>query len=276
MTIAGNVFNSSLNQLFENSYLKTVKDIFNSYGNENLGERLMKTGVESFMTQTFSPSWLRAIAKTMDPYVRDTTDSSPLRAMINKTVIQNWPALRQMLPVRTDVTGEAMRQGKAYQAGSRWESGVMAFVDAMLSPTATYETRDDEALCELLRLSYDLDETAFLPEAELIASKNNTAKFTKTMAKALGEDAAFDVELTDDERRMANALYSRVLFGGTGRALYREAGGGVHRIEGLRSLMDSPAYAAMDDEERMEEVKKMKAQAKSLVMTYLYDTLDGM
>ena len=152
----------------------------------------------------------------------------------------------------------------------------MQFVDTFLSPTATIGLKNDEALIELLDMSYRTGESSFLPEAELIASKNNTAKFTKTMAKALGEDAAFDVELTDDERRMANALYSRVLFGGTGRALYRDAGGGVYNIDGLRSLMDSPAYAAMDDEERMEKVNKMKAQAKSLVMTYLYDTLDGM
>lgn len=265
---------SSVNQLFENSYLQTLANMTTRNGGEGVDALMNAAGavIESALTQTFSPSWLRAIAKAYDPYVRDTTDSNMVMAAIKKTVIQNWPGLRQTLPAVSGVTGEGMTQGKAYQPGSRWKSGVAAFVDAMMTPTATYEKRDDAALCELLDLSYRADAqglkdaTSFLPEKELIPSKKNSLPVGKTLAQKLGESDSFVLELDDSERRYANALYSRILFGGTGTTQYLNSNGNPYRIQGIHAYMSSREYALASDEQRISDIEDMKDLAKELVV----------
>ena len=266
---------SSLNQLFENTYLQTLANMFTrnkGEGAQYIFNALSAAG-ESFLSQTFSPSWLRAIAKAYDPYVRDTTDSNIIMAAIKKTVIQNWPGLRQTLPAVSGVTGEGMTQGKAYQPGSRWESGVAAFVDAMMTPTATYEKRDDAALCELLDLSYRADAqglkdaTSFLPEKELIPSKKNSLTVNKTLAQKLGESDSFVLELDDSERRYANALYSRILFGGTGTTQYLNSNGNPYLIQGIRAYMSSREYALASDGQRISDIEDMKDLAKELTLS---------
>ena len=273
---------ASLDQLFENSYLQTLANMTNRNGGEGMDFfRNMGAAVaESALTQTFSPAWLRAIAKTFDPYVRDTTDRNTVLAAIKKTVIQNWPVLRQTLPAVTGVTGEGLTQGKAYQPGSRWESGAAAFLDTMITPTATYEKRDDAALCELLDLSYRADAqglkeaTSFLPEKELISGKKNSLTVNRTLAKKLGRSDSFILELDDSERRYANALYSRILFGGTGTAQYLNSNGNPYQIQGIRAYMSSRDYALASDEERIDMIGKMKAAAKELVVTEIVRVME--
>lgn len=163
--------------------------------------------------------------------------------------------------------------GKAYQPGSRWESGVAAFVDAMMTPTATYEKRDDAALCELRDLSYRADAqglkntTSFPPEKELISSGKNGLTVNKTLAKRLGKSDSFVLELSDSERRYANAFYSRILFGGTGTMQYLNSNGNPYRIQGIRAYMSSRAYALASDEQRISDIEDMKELAKELTLS---------
>ena len=263
---------SSVNQLVDNSYLQTINQALSGYGSnfDKLMNALATTG-ESFLTMTFVPSSFRATAKMLDPYVRDTGSDNPVVEAINKTIIQNWPLLRETLPIKYDVTGDAMRQHKAYQEGGKWESGVMNFVDSMVSPTATYSEKDDDALLGLLDLSYRTGETSFLPEAERI--KNNKISISQTLGKALtGEKRSFTIALTEAETQQLNQLYSSILFGGTGKTKYYKPGGiSAYSIQGLRALMASPEWAGMSDEERIKKVTAMKDECRELIYTLAYD-----
>ena len=266
------IASSSVNQLVENSYLQTLNQIMSGYGTfwDKLGNAMETTG-NSFLQMTFAPSSMRAIAKTLDPYVRDTSSDNPVVEAINKTIIQNWPGLRQLLPVKYDVTGDTMRQNKAYQEGGMWENAVMNFVDSMVTPTATYSQKDDDALLGLLDLSYRTGETSFLPEAERI--EKNRITVSQTLGKSLtGEKKGFTIVLTDAETKQLNQLYSSILFGGTGTTKYRKPGSiSDYRIRGLRSLMSSKEWENMDDEERIKAVNSMKAECKELIYTMAYD-----
>ncbi len=263
---------STLDQLVDNSYLQTINQMLSGYGsNFDKIENALVTLGESFLTMTFVPSSFRATAKMLDPYVRDTGSDNPVVEAINKTIIQNWPLVRERLPVKYDVTGDAMRQNKAYQEGGKWESGVMNFVDSMVSPTATYSEKDDDALLGLLDLSYRTGETSFLPEAERIA--NNKISISQTLGKALtGEKRSFTIVLTEAETQQLNQLYSSILFGGTGKTKYYKPGGiSAYSIQGLRALMASPEWAGMSDEERIKKVTAMKDECRELIYTLAYD-----
>lgn len=272
LALFGTIAASSVNQLVDNSYLQTINQALSGYGSnfDKLMNALATTG-ESFLTMTFVPSSFRATAKMLDPYVRDTGSDNPVVEAINKTIIQNWPLVRETLPVKYDVTGDAMRQNKAYQEGGKWESGVMNFVDSMVSPTATYSEKDDDALLGLLDLSYRTGETSFLPEAERIA--NNKISISQTLGKALtGEKRRFTIMLTESETQQLNQLYSSILFGGTGKTKYYKPGGiSAYSIQGLRALMASPEWAGMSDEERIKKVTTMKDECRELIYTLAYD-----
>lgn len=269
------IASSSVNQLVDNSYLQTLNRILSGYGTfwDKFGNAMGETA-KSFLQMTFVPSSLRATAKMLDPYVRDTSSDNPVVAAINKTIIQNWPGLRQLLPVKYDVTGDAMRQNKAYQEGGKWENAVMSFVDSMLTPTATYSQKDDDALLGLLDLSYRTGETSFLPEAERIT--NNRITISQALGKSLtGEKKGFVIELTEAESKQLNQLYSSILFGGTGTTKYRKPGSiSYYSIQGLRALMDSPQWAKMDDEERIKAVSTMKDECKELIYTLAYSMIE--
>ena len=269
------IASSSVNQLVDNSYLQTLNRIFSGYGTFwDKFENATATTANSFLQMTFVPSSMRATAKMLDPYVRDTSSDNPVVAAINKTIIQNWPGLRQLLPVKYDVTGDAMRQNKAYQEGGKWENAVMSFVDSMLTPTATYSQKDDDALLGLLDLSYRTGETSFLPEAERIT--NNRITISQALGKSLtGEKKGFVIELTEAEAKQLNQLYSSILFGGTGTTKYRKPGSiSYYSIQGLRALMDSPKWAKMDDEERIKAVSTMKDECKELIYTLAYSMIE--
>lgn len=272
LALFGTIAASSVNQLVDNSYLQTINQALSGYGSnfDKLMNALATTG-ESFLTMTFVPSSFRATAKMLDPYVRDTGSDNPVVEVINKTIIQNWPLVRETLPVKYDVTGDAMRQNKAYQEGGKWESGVMNFVDSMVSPTATYSEKDDDALLGLLDLSYRTGETSFLPEAERI--ENNKISISQTLGKALtGEKRSFTITLTEAETQQLNQLYSSILFGGTGKTKYYKPGGiSAYSIQGLRALMASPEWAGMSDEERIKKVTAMKGECRELICTLAYD-----
>ena len=96
----------------------------------------------------------------------------------------------------------------------------------------------------------------------------------KTLAKKLGEGDSFVLECSDSERRYANALYSRILFGGTGTTQYLNRNGNPYRIQGIRAYMNSRAYALASDEERIDTIRKMKDAAEELVVMEMMRGMD--
>ncbi|MDO5378724.1 MAG: hypothetical protein Q4G52_10365 [Clostridia bacterium] len=266
MNIVTGILGEQFNQIFDNTYLSSLNDIFRGYDDgAGIAERLVGTTVKSYAQQMFSPSILRAIAKATDPYQRDTQSANSFRQAMAETVVQNWPGLRQTLPIKTDLTGEPMTQHKAYGPGGAWESAVIHFVDSLLTPTATYSDKDDAALCELLDLSYRTGETSFLPTQ--LASKNEL-KVTKTLAQKMGDEmGGYTLMLTDEERREANRMYGDILFNGTRGIRYPgPSGEGYEPITGLRGLMESGGWERMSDAERIKAIEETAKTVKELVI----------
>jgi hypothetical protein len=243
------------NALFDNSYLSTINDMFTGYeeGSSKLIQALEKAG-ESYVSQMFSPSILRAFAKASDTYARDTSSKNEFRQMLNETVLQNWPIIRQTLPIKYDMTGDEMTQHKAYDEGGAWENAVLHWMDSLLSPTATYSDKDDAALVELLDLSYRTGKYDMLPTA-LIGDKDYALKITKADGKKLGLGGSMNIELTEDEKRYFNQQYGYIMFNGS------EADG----IVGLREFIASENWAKMDDDARTAAIKKHMEHVKLFI-----------
>ncbi|MBQ2948328.1 MAG: hypothetical protein IJD94_05055 [Clostridia bacterium] len=266
-------------QLMSTPMLSSMNDIFRGYDDtEDILIRLANTGATSLLNQTFSPAAIRAIAKAMDPYTRDTSDQSAVWSVLKQNLFQYWPGLRQMLPVKTDLAGDKQLQSGYWNPKGEHGSRIMQYLDSFLTPTATIGEKNDPALIELLDLSYRTEESAFLP-AELISGKKYELKLNKSYAKALGyADAAIDMAIDDDEKRTVNAAYGDLLFNGDGGRPYADEKMNVISFPGLRAVMEDKAmYASgkymqekpwsdMSDEERVTLATRMRDDAKRLMI----------
>lgn len=261
-------------QIMSTPMLSAMNDIFRGYDDtENTVMRLAKTGVSSLINQTFSPAVIRAIAKATDPYMRDTGSSSGVWAMLNQNLIQYWPGMRQMLPIKTDMTGDKQLQSGYWNPKGEHGSMMMQMLDSFFTPTATIGEKNDAELMELLDLSYRTDESAFLP-TDLISKNKYELKLNQKYAKALGyAESAITMAMTDDEKRAANAAFGNLLFNGSGNIQYLDRYGMPVTFPGLRAVMNDEAryekqeklWSAMTDEERVNLVTAMRDEAKGLI-----------
>ena len=237
--------------------------------------RFLSTGAQSLLNQTLSPSFLRAVAKYTDPYVRDTSDSNPVWAALKKNVIQYWPVVRGLLPVETDLTGDKKMQSGYYGWGKEHENAALHFLDSFFTPTATIGMKNDDALFELLDLSYRENNTGCLPKA-LIGKNDYQLDVTSGYAKDLGfkengKGVPYSIPLTDDEKRMANQEFASLLFNGSGTARYTDAKGKFVTVTGLREIMNSREWKNADDAERVKMVQQKVGEIKLLMMKKLTD-----
>lgn len=280
MALIGGMMADLGDELFENSFLSSINDLFRGYEDAaGVFTRGLTTTTESLASQTLSPSFIRAIAKATDPYVRDTTDDNPIWAAFKQNVVQYWPGLRQMLPIKTDITGDKQLQSGYWNPEGEHGSMVMQMLDSFLTPTATIGEKNDAALIELLDLAYRTGEGGFLP-ADLISANGSSLYLTKDYAKDLkyGE-AGITMELTDDEKRIVNAQHGDLLFNGDGGRRYRDNKNDYIDFPGLRLIMEDRAmyvnknkkyeqekpWSKMDDEERAALVDRMSDDAKLLI-----------
>lgn len=255
------------NTLFDNTFLSTLNDLFRGYEDgAGWATRFLETSTESLASQVLSPSFIRQIAKATDPYVRDTASQSLVWGTLKANVIQNWPVLRQMLPIRVDISGDSMLQSQYWQGGKETSNLMMNFLDYFISPTATIGTKNDQCVYELLDLAYRADDGGFLPQA-LLKTSAYSLTVTKTMSKNLklgGEQ--IKVKLTDDEKRELNESYANLLFNGDGGRRYRTDKNVATGVTGIRAMMDSPKWARMTDDQRIEAIKDMESTVKNLIL----------
>ena len=209
----------------------------------------IQSGAESMVQQTLSPAWLRQIAKQVDPYVRDTSDSDYLTGVLKKQVVQYWPMFRTMLPVEYDLTGEPRLQSDAYGWGHEESDTVSLFLDTYFNPTNTVAEKNDPELIELLDMSYRTGDTSCLPTVLVSTTGDHTFKVSSSVAKQLNVKAQ-DIRLSDDEARLANQLYGSYIFNGW------------DGVKGLRAQMNGVTWKHMDDAARVKAVSKMMSSAK--------------
>lgn len=255
-------------ELFNNSFLSALNDVFRGYEDTTgLATRFAQTMTENLLNQTLSPSFIRAIAKATDPYVRDTTDDSLVWSVLKQNVIQYWPGLRQMLPIKTDITGDKVLQSGYYSWGKEHQNAALHFMNTFLTPTMPIGEKNDAAILELVDLSYRTGETGFLPG--YLVTSSGKLNLDKDSAKKLGlgdGKHVYPLDLNAEETRRANELYGNILFNGTQGVKYPKATFGSYgEVTGLRDLMESRAWERMTDEERIKAVKDAQAMAKEIV-----------
>ena len=252
------------NQLFDNSFLSGFSALFSGYNDaagiaSNIAENIAEN-----QASRLTPSAIRALAKVTDPYVRDVYSQNAVKQFLNRQIVQNWPLLRQTLPVKTDITGDATLQNGYYNWGQENQNAALHFLNAFATPWTTLGEKNDAALDTLIDLSYRTGETSFLP-GEMVSASKYEVSVTKTLAKELkvgkvgfNQYEGFKIRLTDEEKRWANSTYADTLFNGSGRD-----------VIGLRAMMSGSRWERMSDEERIEAVRDMQKTAKKQVLTEL-------
>ena len=252
------------NQLFDNSFLSGFSALFSGYNDAaGIASNIVENIAEN-QASRLTPSAIRALAKVTDPYVRDVYSQNAVKQFLNRQIVQNWPLLRQTLPVKTDVTGDATLQNGYYNWGQEKQNAALHFLNAFATPWTTLGEKNDAALDTLIDLSYRTGETSFLP-GEMVSASKYEVSITKTLAKELkvgkvgfNQYEGFKIRLTDEEKRWANSTYADTLFNGSGRDTI-----------GLRAMMSGSRWERMSDEERMEAVRDMQKTAKKQVLTEL-------
>lgn len=252
------------NQLFDNSFLSGFSALFSGYNDvAGIASNIVENIAEN-QASRLTPSAIRALAKVTDPYVRDVYSQNAVKQFLNRQIIQNWPLLRQTLPVKTDITGDATLQNGYYNWGQENQNAALHFLNAFATPWTTLGEKNDAALDTLIDLSYRTGETSFLP-GEMVSASKYEVIITKTLAKELkvgkvgfNQYEGFKIRLTDEEKRWANSTYADTLFNGSGRD-----------VIGLRTMMSGSRWERMSDEERMEAVRDMQKTAKKQVLTEL-------
>ncbi len=252
------------NQLFDNSFLSGFSALFSGYNDaagiaSNIAENIAEN-----QASRLTPSAIRALAKVTDPYVRDVYSQNAVKQFLNRQIVQNWPLLRQTLPVKTDITGDATLQNGYYNWGQENQNAALHFLNAFATPWTTLGEKNDAALDTLIDLSHRTGETGFLP-GEMVSASKYEVSVTKTLAKELkvgkvgfNQYEGFKIRLTDEEKRWANSTYADTLFNGSGRD-----------VIGLRAMMSGNRWERMSDEERIEAVRDMQKTAKKQVLTEL-------
>jgi hypothetical protein len=188
---------------------------------------------------------------------------------INKSVIQYWPILRQTLPKTTDITGDYALQGGYYSWGKENQNAALHFIDSFFTPTATLGEKNDDAIFELLDLSYTEGETDFLPYA--IVGSNGKLTINKSLMQDIGKgDTAYNMTLTAEETREFNRLYGDILFNGLRGTKYDLPSGferrhkNVDLEQGIRKLLESREWERMSGKEKRKAISDLKSAVKEL------------
>lgn len=255
---------SSIDQLFDNSMLSGVSDVFRGYKDGAQIATSILEGVVENTASRLTPSAVRAFAKFTDPYVRDTKSQNYIRQVINQTIIQNWPLLRQTLPTAKTITGEEQLQTGANSWNKESQNAALHFLNSFITPWTAGSETSDALLDEMVDIAYRKKETGWLP-GQFVSGNKYEVSITKTLAKELkvgkvgfNQYEGFKIRLTDEEKRWANSTYADTLFNGSGRD-----------VIGLRAMMSGNRWERMSDEERIEAVRDMQKTAKKQVLTEL-------
>ncbi|MBQ2991133.1 MAG: hypothetical protein IJD60_07565 [Clostridia bacterium] len=251
-----NALTSSLDQIFDASYMSGLADLFDRNG--TIAENAMNTLATNLISQNV-PAFMTQIATAMDPYVRDTKDANAIVQAVKNGLIARIPGARgQYLNEKTDITGQAFES----------KEGIRNFID----PFTTTKVNDDPALIELDRLYDELGSSTHIP-SYLVKTSGKVTVLAKiaddrrvNMDRSAGENK---LTLTANERNHYNRLYSALCFEGTGDVQYQKIGKVDTKFEGIRDVMASRKYQRASDEEKAEMISDVIAKAKLLTQTQM-------
>lgn len=220
-----NAMTNAMNPMAEMSMLSGLTSALSSYeqGSAEMISSIGTNAVKSYVNQ-FVPTALGQVAKTADDYERSATStkSGVLPRAIDTTknqIMNKVPGLRQMLPVKTDIWGNEIKQE---------ENIIFRGLENAILPYTRKEISTDNVDKELSRLYTISGNSSVLPNSSL--SKDLTfsgekyrmtseeySKYKKTYGKKSHEllnnmiKSSTYSKLSDNEREKAiNKLYEYV------------------------------------------------------------------
>lgn len=216
---------SSINSVLDASYLSSAAGFLKTLDEEGAPGAL--GSIASSVVSQFTPATLNQLATALDPYVRDTKDADDIIAMV-KAAQARIPGLRQMLPEKVDITGEAVRS----------KEGLRNFFD----PLTRTAVRGDETLDELERVWRETGGGVSIPG--FLIKTNGSITIPEAVYRTMpGMDKSNNkLTLTSDQRVHYNRMYGQRVF------------------EALRELMDSPGYQYADDDEKAVLLGKLNSE----------------
>ena len=216
---------SSIDSVLNASYLSSAADFLKTLNEEGAFGAAMSAA--SSAASQFTPAALSQLATALDPYVRDTKDADAIIAMV-KAAQARIPGLRQKLPEKVDITGEAVRS----------KEGLRNFFD----PLTRTAVRGDETLDELERVWRATGGGVSIP-GFLIKTSGSVTIPEAVYRTMPGMDKGNNkLTLTSAQRVYYNQMYGQRVF------------------EALRELMDSPDYQYEDDDEKAELLRELNSK----------------
>ena len=154
-------FTNAMNPMTEMSMLSGVTSALKSYdqGSSQILASLGTNAVKSYVNQ-FVPTVVGQIARTTDEYERNTTSTKtgvlPKAIDTTKNQIMNKiPGLRQMLPIKTDIWGNQVKQS---------ENVIQRGLENSVFPWTRKEVSTSKVDNELTRLYDETGESTILPD----------------------------------------------------------------------------------------------------------------
>ena len=202
-------------------------------GYGSITESLVTVGTSNAISQTI-PSLFKQMVTSFDPYVRDTKDKSTLQEILNKALIQYLPGLRQTLGAKVDITGEKVMNSK-YS-----DNPALSLLNNLLNPFTMTNVKDDPVSNELMRLYEATGQTDVLPGDRL---RGRAETVNGVIGTIKGKD----------------------------KQAYREMYGQTWHAA-VEDLINSDAYAAMDDEGKRLAVKAALSEADDKTIAWAKET----
>lgn len=154
-------FTNAMNPMTEMSMLSGVTSALKSYdqGSSQILASLGTNAVKSYVNQ-FIPTAVGQIARTTDEYERNTTSTKTgvLAKAIDTTknqIMNKIPGLRQMLPIKTDIWGNQVKQS---------ENIIQRGLENSVFPWTRKEVSTSKVDNELIRIYDETGESTILPD----------------------------------------------------------------------------------------------------------------
>ena len=143
-----NTATSSFDQIYDQSFMKGVSDLFSGAGD---GADIFKSAISLALSvpNQFNPALVQQLARVIDPYKRNTQGNIVTKA-INQT-LNNIPGLSRLLPEQVDAYGNPIE---------RYDGGVASDIfNSFINPITTTKRKDNDVATEIERLEELTGET---------------------------------------------------------------------------------------------------------------------
>ena len=222
------------NSLLDASFLQNFLELVD--GNGTFPERIV-SAVGALPKTITQPAIFRQLASVLDPKQRETYDPNPAIQWA-KQYAANVPLLSRLLPAKTDAYGQVIERNK----------GTLDAFDAFLNPFNVSQEHITDVQHELIRLHNATDAGDALLDYP-------DKRFASSKATPGGLQLTAQEYVSYAQRR---ALL--ILEGGSGKDQY----GRTVTLDGYAAIINSDAYLAMDDDEKVKLLSNYQRKANEV------------